>query len=85
METVAGRLRFETFEVSLARAMRNKLPIQAVEMIQDPQWAGSKLVQLEGETVRPSVKDLKQNACWLIPICQYSPQKAFMLLQWLQT
>ena len=71
--------------MDLARDMRNRMPIQALDMIRDPQWPGSKLVQLEGETARPSVKDLKQNAVWLIPICKHSPQKAHILRKWLQT
>ena len=65
-------------QVDLAQEMLKRLPPAAAQMLESEDWQGGRLVRVESETVRPSVADLKWNACWLYAVCAHSPSKAWL-------
>ena len=52
------------------------MSMQVVSVVSDPEWKGSKLIQLQNEVARPTSADLSKNAMWIRPLISHFRDKA---------
>lgn len=65
-------------EVTLAKAIKDNLPLGLLAIFQDPDFKGSALVELSDTRLirTPSAKEISRNYPWLLPVVQLWPSKA---------
>ena len=56
--------------------MRANMSMQVVSVVSDPEWKGSKLIQLQNEVARPTSADLSKNTMWIRPLISHFRDKA---------
>ena len=67
-------------EAKVAKSLVNSLPVPALNVIMDENWAGGALVHVSNEIGRPTSGDVAKNYHMLKPIVQGSPDRASELI-----